>query len=238
MANFRHSPKIFIDESGHTGRPDLRAIDINGEPRFFVMGFCCCKDSDRMEQKLKKLLNAVQNNDHYPKILNELKFYPTIALRKFGINYDEIQTRWEPKYDKIRQAVLKIIVKESDGVFAAIVDKNKSSYSDIPLQFNEIFKKSLIQHILPNLDYPTAPYIIHDQNLIKGSVKLFYKNMRNAHPYCVNISNTNSTTMPGIWASDFVAGSFHLALRQNETKYRDRLVSKFIGSGSEIFEIN
>ena len=35
----------------------------------------------------------------------------------------------------------------------------------------------------------------------------------------------------GIWASDFVAGAFHLALKHENSKYRDALKPKFIEHG-------
>ena len=43
--------------------------------------------------------------------------------------------------------------------------------------------------------------------------------------------DAESVTTPGIWASDFIAGSFHFALKHNNPRYRNILKNKFIGNG-------
>ena len=44
-------------------------------------------------------------------------------------------------------------------------------------------------------------------------------------------SDIDSHTNAGIWAADYVAGAFHMALKHNDKTFFDLLKPKFIGNG-------
>ncbi len=45
------------------------------------------------------------------------------------------------------------------------------------------------------------------------------------------IYDVDSVKRPGIWASDFVTGAFHMSLKHDDPTYRDLLERKFIRKG-------
>lgn len=104
---------IYVDESGNTG---MQAVDHNRRHPFFIIGFCYCRDPSTMNRQMRSLLLRLHRSHIYPAKLNEIKFYPTPALRKLGYSEDEIKTVWSPNYSRIRDAVLNIILNYSDGV--------------------------------------------------------------------------------------------------------------------------
>lgn len=111
---------IYADESGNTG---MRAVAHNKKHPFFIVGFCYCRNSRMISRQMHRLLLRLHNNRVYPARLNEIKFYPTPALRKLGYTEDEIKTTWSPNYALVREEILRVILTYSDGVFTGILDK-------------------------------------------------------------------------------------------------------------------
>ena len=48
----------------------------------------------------------------------------------------------------------------------------------------------------------------------------------------LNIKDSDSLKTPGIWAGDFVAGSYHRKFKYDDSEYYDLLKHKLIGKGS------
>lgn len=241
-------PTIFVDESGS---PSPKTPNSNSGNLFFTIGFCYCKNPKSMEKKLSRLLKKLQNKDMYSNKLCEFKFFPKHALKKLKYTDEDIKSRWEPHFDVIREKVLEIIINKSDGVFAGTLDKTQvygKNYTTEQIG-NMIFKESLFDYILPNLNYSKDVSVIYDRGRLNPTkTRKFDQNMQQRHTFSSGdimmnhffepktFHDADSKQTPGIWASDFIAGAFHLALKHNDTRFRDRLTPKFIGKGSKIFE--
>ena len=174
----RPQETIYVDESGNTG---TQAVEHNKKHPFFIIGFCYCKDPTILHRQLRRLLLKIQKKHLYPTGIKEIKFYPTHALEKQGYSYDEIKSCWEPHYPEIRDEMARIILDHFDGIFAGIQDKRiiDSACTSEELG-NYIFKESLLQHILPNLDYSNVLSIIYDRGrLSPNRTKMFNQSMLN-----------------------------------------------------------
>ena len=166
------------------------------------------------------------------------------SLKKLGYSLDEITSRWASHYSSIRDEVLRIMLNHSDGIFAGIQDKrrlNRHTWTSERLG-NHVFKESLLQYILPSLDCSMDPSIIYDrggidsrrtnifnQEMIQSSIRNV-RDMHDSHHIGI-LHDVDLLSTLGIWASDFVAGAFHLALKHENSKYRDALKPKFIEHG-------
>lgn len=203
-----------------------------------------------MQKKLVKLLKSLQDKGVYPNELNEFKFFPELTLKKLHYSDNEIECDWAPHFDSVREKVLKIIINYSDGVFAGILNKTDNygkNHTAVEIG-NTIFKESLVDHILPKLDYPKDLHVIYDrgrlgikktkefdfdiqQSTIKPDATFtdYYFKPKTFH-------DVDSKYLPGIWASDFIAGAFNLAYKDGNTKFIDRLKPKFIGKGFKEFK--
>ena len=73
-----------------------------------------------MKKKLDKLLRKMKNKKKWYPHLNELKFFPFESLKKMGIPESNIRTDWAPHFDYVRNEISKIIVNNSDGIFAVL----------------------------------------------------------------------------------------------------------------------
>ncbi len=232
---------IYVDESGN---PGMTKIEHNNKHPFFIMGFCYCKKSKKLDKNLHRLLLKLHKDSIYPKKLKELKFYPTPALIKLGYSSQEIESKWGPHYPTVRKHIADTILAKSDGVFAGILNKtniqnNVWTAEDIG---NVLFKKSLFENILPKISPVKPPIIIYDRGrLSRPRTEIFNKTMSDMSVHYsdnqkILFRDVDSVKTPGIWASDFVAGSFHFALKHNDFTYVDLLEPNFIDDGSfELF---
>ncbi len=234
---------IYVDESGNAG---MRKLEHNRKHPFFIMGFCYCKKSKKLNKHLHKLLLELHKDNLYPSKLKEIKFYPTPALLKLGYSTDEIEIDWAPNYSTVRNKTARAILDKSDGIFAGILKKTDIQDKTCTAENigNILFKKSLFDNILPNISTLIAPQVIYDRGRLNhGQTKAFNKDMHDAYAAnsdknvkdCggqITFRDTDSLKTPGIWASDFIAGAFHLALKHNDSTYRDLLKPNFIADGS------
>lgn len=238
---------IYVDESGN---PGITSIMHNLDHPFFIIGFCYCKNPSILKRKCMKLLTNLHRKHQYPKSMKELKFFPTLALQHQGCTLDDIQSKWAPHYDMMREKMLEIIVNNSDGVFAGIVNKTKiKPKSCLPEEIdNTLFQKSF-EYVLPQLDISTPLLTIYDRGRLSvEKSKKFNAVMEDVyHKYTDNFTNipthhktfhdSDSIKTPGIWVADFIAGAFHFAIKHNNTKYRDLLKPRFIKEGSKMFDL-
>ena len=218
----------------------MQAVEHNRRHPFFIIGFCYCRDPSAMNRQLHRLLLRLQRKGAYPAKLQEIKFYPTPALRKLSYSENEIKTMWSPNYTQIRDEVLDIVLNYSDGVFAGIQDKTAISSDEWTSESlgNHVFKESLIRHIMPTMHVSVVPSIIFDQGRLNPKrTRVFNLDMLESaqHPFWGRIirviHDADSLKTPGIWAGDFVAGAFYLAFKHNNSRYIDAMRPKFIGRG-------
>lgn len=220
---------IYIDESGELGENTIH----NKNSPYYIMGFCYCKNPEAMGKSLKKILRKCQKKGLYPSNINELKFYPTFELAK-KYSSEQIKDNWEDHYPQIRKKVIESINAHSDGIFVGIVDKNEQITDE--LKFHTIafrlFKNILLNYVLPNIDHEDYPKIIFDNGVLNNSMKKmldcyrsYYNNVQMPSDI---IHSTASVKIPHIWASDFIAGSFHQKYQNKDSKYADRLDKKLI----------
>lgn len=144
--------------------------------------------------------------------------------------------------------MLRIITDNVDGVFAGIINKtNMGSVMPTSEEIgNRLFERSL-GCILSCLSFSKPPMIIYDRGRLNPSrTEMFNKRMENfiyarikksgvfqAHDQTFH--DADSIQTPGIWAADFVAGSFHRAVKYGDEQYLKSLRPKFIGGGSRMF---
>lgn len=238
--NYLNAPTIFVDESGSPG-----AKTHSFEHHLFVFGFCYCKKPRILERNLKTLLVQLHKKELYHPELDEIKFHPTLPLQKLGCTKENIKSCWEPHYDTIRKKVIDIIIKNSDGVFAGIVEKRELYNTGFTSEYigNTLFQKSLIDHVIHNIDYSNELFVIYASGRLNNKRTIaFDKNMCNIkfknkqtntsnHFTSKTFHDVDSAKTPGIWAGDLVAGAFNMAYGHNESKYKDSLESKFINAG-------
>lgn len=233
---------IFVDESGNAG---LKKSHSTKYP-FFIMGFTFCNDPQKLKVELGRAIRKLHRRSKYAPKLKELKFYPKPALEKLGYTKDEISRYWEPHFPEIRHTVTSLITQHCDGVFAGVLDKRtiwKSTWTPERIG-NYLFNKSVYQYILPNLVFANPPDILHDRGRISGATTqsfhqymlgtdswLSYSGGKRYSGNIVKIKEVDSIFNSGIWASDFVAGSFRHSFLYGDSTYVSMLKPKFIGNG-------
>lgn len=179
----------------------------------------------------------------------ELKFNPCRALEKQGCLHNEIQTKWEPYFDYVRKKANFLIANIADGVFVGIPDQHTISVRTWTPETlgNYLFNRSLYNDILPNSGSFNNCTVIYDRGRLNSKrTKNFNRYLRNTQSfrkrfkikrYAGNVTvfkDSDSLSEPGIWAADFVAGSFRQAYLYNDWTYANILKSKLIGSGKRM----
>lgn len=243
MSDYYYNETIFVDESGN---PGLSAEAHNTKFPFFVMGFTFCNDPNPLKTELHNLLAQLKSDGKYHALLSELKFYPKGALKKIGCSDDEIESDWKPHFNYVREKTNQIILKYADGVFGGILDKRsviEKTWTSVTIG-NFLFNRSLFENILPNIEYANTPDVIYDRGRLNPTrTRAFNQYMYDAESYLKyaglstydgrigSFKDVDSTKNSGIWASDFVAGSFRHALQHKDKVFVNLLKPKFIGTG-------
>lgn len=234
---------VYVDESGTItlNKPTL----IRQYP-FFVVGFVICRQPYLLQKGMKKLLIKLHKRRKYYRKIMELKFNPYSALEKQGCLHDEIQTKWEPYFDYVRKKTNFLITDIVDGIFVGILDQrtiNIWTWTPETLG-NFLFNRSLYDDVLPNIGNFNNCRVIYDKGRLDSKrTKNFNRYLRNTQSfrkhfgikrYAGNVTefkDIDSLSDPGIWAADFVAGSFRRAYLYNDRTYMDILTPKLIGNG-------
>lgn len=234
---------VYVDESGNAvlNKPE----HIKKFP-FFVIGFVVCQEPQLLRKKMRRLMIKLHKRRKYYRSIMELKFNPYSALKKQSCSKIEIRTRWEPHFDLVRKQANSLIANTVDGVFAGVLDKRtvgRNTWTSERIG-NFLFSRSLYQNILPNVgDFDDLTVIYDRGRLDPKRTQSFNRYMQNTKfnlernrtkRYAVNVTtfkDVNSLSDPGIWAADFVAGSFRHAYLTGDQTYVDILRHKFVGSG-------
>ena len=235
---------IYVDESGN---PGVKSVEHNKKHPFFIIGFCYCANPRPLNKKLYKLLLEFQKKDIYPSRLKEIKFNPTQSLKKLGYSSEEIKSKWVSHYSTVRHETAKVILNNCDGIFAGFLKKTTDmhkTWRSSKIMGDSLFRRSLLEYVLPGINRSDNFTIVHDRGrLSPEKTRIFNQCMllidstlsdTNSKIYSGNISDfydVDSVKRPGIWASDFVAGAFHMSLKHDDPTYRDLLERKFIGKG-------
>lgn len=234
---------VYVDESGTAvlNKP----AHIRQYP-FFVIGFVVCQRPELLRKNMKRLLLKLHKRKKYHRKIMELKFSPYSALEKQGCLKNEIQAKWEPYFDLVRKEANSRIVNTADGVFAGVLDKRtikKSTWTPETIG-NFLFNKSLFRNILPNIDDFDNMTVVYDKGRLDPKrTRSFNKYMSETESYLEHIGSkryggtvdlfkdADSLSEPGIWAADFVAGSFRHAYLNSDWTYADILKPKIVGAG-------
>jgi len=239
------SETIFVDESGDAGLSP-KSIE---KGRYFVIGFTYCSSPSVMRKKLRRLLKDLHQRDKYPLKLMELKFYlPKTDLLDWGYSKKQVA-----EYDKFqpqnRNKIIKVLTDNCSGVYTAICNKTqaKDSWTGDRLG-NYMFAQTLIVNVLPNIKSRNIPIVIYDKGRLSGAksseFKIYlvnkdrYFDALGIRGYPTGLGppvDISSTTEPGLWASDIVAGAFRHAYMTGETYYKDALKSICIKNGYSLF---
>lgn len=234
---------VYVDESGTAvlDKPD----HVRRYP-FFVIGFVVCQRPELLKKDMKRLLLKLHKRKKYHRKVMELKFSPYSALHKQGCSKKEIQTRWEPHFDLVRREANSRIARAADGVFAGVLDKRtirKGTWTPETIG-NFLFNKSLFRSILPNVADFDGMTVVYDKGRLDPKrTRSFNRYMSQTESYLEFIGSkryagtvdlfrdADSLSEPGIWAADFVAGSFRHAYLNSDWTYADMLRPKFVGDG-------
>ena len=237
--------RIFVDESG--------IVSLSSKSkRYCVFGFVYCKDPSELRKRLKRYLKKLHKKNQYPQHLQELKFnLPYHILFKYNYSRSDLDSNYSIHMPEIRSVTLKLIHKYSDGVFAAILDKNsileKNTWTEEKLG-NFIFAQTLIVNILNELKPTTLPIITYDKGridpaksysfntyMIEKDKWFDHKGLKKYNGSLSTPMDVSSNHESGIWAADFVAGSIYHKYANNQWHYANFLNSKNIGTGERIF---
>ena len=234
---------IHVDESGNAtlNKPE----HIKKYP-FFVLGFVFCKNPELLQKGMARLLVKLHKRKKYHRNIAELKFNPYRALEKQGCSRNEIRTVWEPHFDFIRKQVNSLIVNAADGVFAGVLDKRtikRPTWSSEQIG-NFLFNRSLYDNILPNIgDFNNLTVVYDKGRLDSKRTQNFNQYMTDTESYRAftgskkysgtmdRFQDVDSYSDSGIWAADFIAGSFRHAYLYDDHAYVNILKPKFIGNG-------
>ena len=234
---------IFVDESGTAvlNKPE----HIKKHP-FFIMGFVVCREPYWLREGMKRLLIKLHKRKKYPRDVMELKFNPYHIIKKRGFSKKEMKTKWEPCFDPLRRQTNSLIANVADGIFAGILDKRtikKNTWTSETIG-NFLFSRSLFMDVLPFAGNFNSLAVIHDRGRLNTKrTKDFNQYMKDAEYYLEltagkqyagiisEFKDANSLLDPGIWAADFVAGSFRHAYLHDDWTYVDILRPKFVKTG-------
>ena len=237
---FQNTHCLFVDESGD---PGIFPTKHREKHPFFTYGFAYVKNPKNLNVQLKRYLKKIHKKGIYPKEIKELKFSTNKSvLGKFGYGANDIK-EFMKNDDKIRMQVLSIIKKNTDHVYASILNKksiNRTTWTPETIG-NFMFNRSLFDHIFPNLHTIIPPKIIIDAGRLSGKkLNSFYEYMDKSESYRAftkkkkysgfidNIQTVNSTKKPGIWAADMIAGSVKYSFLYNDAKYYDIIKNKML----------
>ena len=234
---------IFVDESGNSG---LCSQAHNSRYPYFIFGFIYCKDPTNLKIELKRLLKKLHKTGKYAPKLKELKFHPHSSLEKLGYSKIEIEHNWKPYFNEVRTRACHIINEYSDGIFAGVLDKRTITRRTWKSETigNFLFNKSLILNILYSIDFKNTEVLYDKGRLSESTAKFFNDYMTGSISYMqflghekfigkiISFKDIDSRDNSGIWASDFVAGSFRHKFQHGNGTFLAYLRPKFIGSGS------
>jgi Protein of unknown function (DUF3800) len=234
---------IFVDESGDPGLTD--AASVRAKP-FYVVGFVYVCDPVQLRTRLRRFLRKAHKKGWYPPLLTELKFYlPKRWLFENGCPYAEVDAKYMPHLDVVRNRALHIIADHVDGVFAAVLDKRRALPTWTSLRIgNYVFAQSLIYDVLNALAPPVCPEIVYDKGRVSGANTAKFREYLSRKDVIVGSqkakrytgampppSDVSSHSEPGIWAADMVAGSYYIRYQAGEKSFSNILTRRRIGAG-------
>jgi hypothetical protein len=236
---------IFVDESGN---PGLSNSSLELYP-YFALGFVYCKDPSQLRSSLKRLLKKEHTRNRYPPDLPELKFYlPNSDLIRRGYTPSQLD-KFEFYLPSIRAKAIEIICDTVNGVFGAIIDKQKAVNTWTPERIgNFVFAHTLLLDVMNNISPQRLPVILYDkgrlssyrakqfENYITEKDRWFGQNGRKMYDGTISTpASQSSYAEPGIWAADLVAGAFQCKYTHRESRYVDMLKTKYINSGERLY---
>jgi len=203
---------IFVDESGD---PGLSAASKRIRP-YFTFGFVYCENPQGLRKRLRRLLKKLHLKHKYPRHLSEIKFYlPNTDLIQQGYTIADLR-KYETFSPEIRTKAIKVICREADGVFSAIIDKKKVKNTWTSEQLgNFAFAQSLIVNIMNKISPPNPPAILYDKGRLSAARTIRFKTyLTNKDSYFQYLGikryrgslpapiETTSQLEPDIWAAD------------------------------------
>jgi hypothetical protein len=236
---------IYVDESGDRG-----LYQYKNPRRYFALGFVHCIDPSNLRNNLVMFLDSLHRTNLYPKCLLELKFsLPECKLKKKYSMTDINNYKRVIPY--IRNGVIDMINRHSDGVFMSIVDKNglrEKTWTSETL-CNYVFAKTLQQNILSKISIKQNPNVFFDKgrlDVLKEAdfIRYLYGNddfleNRGGKRYTGKLDNVcsiESHLEPCIWASDFIAGSIMHFFNHKDLSYFNKIDNRLlIGGGLRKF---
>jgi len=134
-------------------------------------------------------------------------------------------------------------------VYAAICDKTQANQAWTPERLgNYIFAQTLITYILPIINAANTPHIIYDKGRLSGAKSTNFKTyildkdrffetpgIRRYPERLGAPLDVSSTTEPGLWAGDIIAGAYRHAYAVGDPTYRDKLQPNNLGRGYRYF---
>jgi hypothetical protein len=238
---------IFVDESGD---PGLKKAKIVAAKPYYVVGFVYVRQPPELRKRLRRFLKKAHQKGWYPRVLEELKFYlPKKWLYEHGCPYSEVDSKFLPHLDTVRNRALHIVADHCDGVFAAVLDKRKAEPTWTPGRVgNYVFAQSLVLDVLNTLQPSQCPTVIYDKGRVAGTnTAKFQEYLREKDAY-VGRSGTKRYTgtiptptdvsshmEPGIWAADLVAGAYYIRHQENDRRFSNILTKRWIGQGEYLY---
>ena len=148
---------IYVDESGDRGL-------YQNPRRYFALGFVYYINPTNLQSSLTMFLKSLQRVNLYPPCLLELKFsLPECQLKKKYKMTDISNFKRFTPY--IRNTVINMINRYSDGVFMSVIDKDtiiEPTWSSERI-CNFVFAKTLQQNILSKIDIRQNPRVVFDK---------------------------------------------------------------------------